>query len=183
MTEEDLPSPGETRNELSGDVSGHAFQARDVHGDVYQGRDFYIVNQPEPPEPPAPRRHPARMLLPFVPHVIAAVLFGSLAAVLATRLGPVVPAVLVLMVYGLVAALFRRQGLAEKCTPRVLREAGTAALVAVAALMLLLAAGVLVSPPRLWDGNPSRDGIVLAVLLAELAGLSVWQVVRRIRER
>ncbi|MFC0543773.1 hypothetical protein [Kutzneria chonburiensis] len=178
--EEDIPEPGETKNELTGDP-GNVVQARDIR-DVYQLRDVYIVNESTPPAAPAPRRHPARMLFPFLPHVIAAVLFGSLAAILAPRLGPVVPAVLVLILYGLVAMLFRRQGLANRCTPEVLREAGTPALVAVAILALLLAAGMVLSPPRLWDGYPERDGIVLAVLLAELAALSAWQVVLRRRK-
>jgi hypothetical protein len=176
--EEDTPEPGETKNELTGDP-GNVFQGRDVR-DVYQLRDVYFVNRPAPP---APRRHPARMLLPFLPHVIAAVLFGSLAAILAPRLGPVVPAVLVLILYGLVAVLFRRQGLANRCTPEALREAGTPALVAAAILALLLAAGMVLAPPRLWDGYAERDGIVLAVLLAELAALSAWQVVLRRRKR
>jgi hypothetical protein len=70
--------------------------------------------------------------------------------------------------------------LADRCTPKVLREARTAALVVLA---LVLAAGLLVSPPRLWDGYAERDGIVLAVLLADLAALSAWQVARRIRRR
>ena len=151
MTDEDLPEPGATNNEVTGDAA-NVFQGRDVR-DVYQLRDVYFVNRPAPP---APRRHPARMLLPFLPHVIAAVLFGSLAAVLAPRLGPVVPAVLVLILYGVVA---------------------------VSALALLLAAGMVISPPRLWDGYAQRDGIVLAVLLADLAGLSAWQLVRRRRGR
>jgi hypothetical protein len=102
VTEEDLPEPGETNNELHGDVSGNAFQVRDVHGDVYQLRDVYFVDRPAPP---APRRHPAWTLLPFVPHLVAAILFGSLASALIPRLGPVVPAVLVLALYALVAVL------------------------------------------------------------------------------
>jgi hypothetical protein len=178
VTEEDLPEPGETKNEQTGDAA-NVFQGRDVR-DVYQLRDVYFVDRPAPP---APRRHPARTLLPFLPHVIAAVLFGSLAAVLAPRLGRAAPVVLVLALYGLVAALFRRLRLADRCTPKVLRGARTAALVVVAILGLLLAAGVLVSPPRLWDGYPERDGIVLAVLFADLAALSAWQAVRRIRRR
>jgi hypothetical protein len=182
VTEEDLPESGETKNELYGDVAGNAFQARDVHGDVYQGRDFYFVDRPAPP---APRRHPARTILPFVPHVIAAMLFGTLAWSVFLRIGPslspALPAVLVLALYGLVAVLFARLRLADRCTPKVLREARTTALVVVAILGLLLAAGVLVSPPRLWDGYAERDGIVLAVLLADLAALSAWQVVRRSR--
>jgi hypothetical protein len=182
VTEEDLPESGETKNELHGDVSGNAFQARDVDGDVHLGRDFYFIDR-RPAPLPAPRRRPAWVLLPFLPHVIAAMLFGSLAAVLAPKVGPALPVVLVLILYGLVAVLFRRQRLADWCTPKVLREARTAALVAGAVLALLLAAGAVVSPPRLWDGYAERDGIVLAVLLAELAALSAWQIVLRRRKR
>jgi hypothetical protein len=177
MTEEELPKPAETRNEINGDVRGNAVQARDIEGGVHQ----YVVLPPPVPPPPPP--HPARLLLPFLPHLVAAVVVGSLAAILVARHDALPLRLLAVLAalapFALVAVLFRRWDLIGRCTPSVLREAGAWPLTALAVLALVLAAGALVMEPRLWDGYPQRDAVVLAVLFADVAALSIRQAVRR----
>ncbi|HTI21905.1 MAG TPA: hypothetical protein VL652_13005 [Kutzneria sp.] len=183
MTDGDLPEPGETRNELHGDVSGNAFQARDVHGDVYQGRDFYFVDRPAPP---APRRHPARVLLPFLPHVIAAVVLGSLAAGVLIHHesggARLLAALAVLALLGLIAVAGQRWRLIERCTPAVLREARTKALAALAAVAVVAAIGAPLQPAQSGTAD-ERFPIVAGVLAGDVAMLCVWQVVLRRRKR
>jgi hypothetical protein len=189
VTEEELPKPGEPTNKFVGVNGGTVYQIRNVKGDVVHVENVNIVSPPPVPVlEPAPPRSPARQLLPFVPHLILAVLVGSLASILvvyhqsALFRGLAVLAALAPFAL-LLAVLPRRWRLIERCTPQVLRDAATPALVALAVLMLLFATGLLIWPPRFFDGNPQRDAIVLALLFTDVTALSVAQVVRRFRER
>lgn len=187
MTEEELPKAGETTNQFDGDNSGTVYQIRNVHGDVVHVDNINVVNPlaPEPLPAPEPPRSLARQLLPFVPHLIVAVLVGSVASILAvyheSLLFRVLAVLAALAPFALIAVLFRHTRLIGWCTPKALRDARSRALIALAVLTLLLATGVLVWPPRFWDGYPQRDAIVLALLFTDVAALSVSRVVRRSR--
>ncbi len=184
MTEEELPEAGETTNKFDGDNSGTVYQIGEAR-DVVHVENVNIVH-PSPLEPEQPRS-PARQLLPFVPHLIVAVLFGSLASILVvyhqSALFRGLAVLAALAPFVLVAVLFRRWRLIERCTPRALRDAATPALIALAVLTLLAATSLLIWPPRFSDGNPQRDAIVFALLFADVAALSVVQVVWRFRKR
>ncbi|QUQ71429.1 hypothetical protein [Kutzneria sp. CA-103260] len=193
--EEASPESGETKNQVDGDNSGTVYQIRDVHGNIVHVENLNVVTPPAPTPPPVPTpqpelaprpeppQSPIRQLLPFVPHLIVAVLFGSLASILVvyhqSLLFRVLAVLAALAPFVLLAVLSRRKQLIERCTPKVLRDAQSPALAALAVLTLLLTAAVLAWPPSLWDGYPQRDGIVLALLFTDIAALSILRVVRR----